>query len=556
MQERQEKMLKDAKIPGMGVSITSSEGVTTAHGVGVTSAAAPEAVTKDTIFEAASLTKPVFAYLVIKLAQEGRLNLDLPLHEYGDFGPDELQSAVQYRELTARKILSHQAGLPNFFNPDKGIPVAYIADVGQEFNYSGEGYSFLQQVVENIIKPQTLEKFAREEFATLGMTHTSLMPPTGCSLLKLEADEAPPSAERLDALLETQAGVIGAGDQLFTAEKKGGLWEIKPLNPTLDDEQIQYLKDAFQRLPGIPFLRPVEAFELPLITAVLGDRPKDCAPSIAVGHTEDGVTTTEQHFYNVHAAGSLYTTAEDYGKFLHHCATDDYVSTEMFSPAVPGLSLRDRDTKAMGKGVDPDVLEQITWGVGIGIQQTSDGRRVAFHWGDNDTGRNFAAIDLVSKQSVVCLTNSANGPSVFQDIVEPVVGSIAPVAQWLSGSEGLAFGDRMGLESVHSVETTLMKGPYITEEDLSLARERMEKFRQEMPLMGGGAASLPDPASQEDEKKDDSLITPMTLTSLNPQKEGGDKKKEEELEANPIVCMKCGASGHSSGSCIRPKKPG
>ena len=70
MQERQEKMLKDAKIPGMGVSITSSEGVTTAHGVGVTSAAAPEAVTKDTIFEAASLTKPVFAYLVIKLAQE------------------------------------------------------------------------------------------------------------------------------------------------------------------------------------------------------------------------------------------------------------------------------------------------------------------------------------------------------------------------------------------------------------------------------------------------------------------------------------------------------
>ena len=114
----------------------------------------------------------------------------------------------------------------------------------------------------------------------------------------------------------------------------------------------------------------------------------------------------------------------------------------------------------------------------------------------------------------------------------------------------------MVLESVHSVETTLMKGPYITEEDLSLARERMEKFRQEMPLMGGGAASLPDPASQEDEKKDDSLITPMTLTSLNPQKEGGDKKKEEELEANPIVCMKCGASGHSSGSCIRPKKPG
>ena len=49
---------------------------------------------------------------------------------------------------------------------------------------------------------------------------------------------------------------------------------------------------------------------------------------------------------------------------------------------------------------------------------------------------------------------------------------------------------------------------------------------------------------------------PMVLTPLDPQKKDKDKKKEEELKAKQIVCRKCGDSGHSSVSCLKPKKPG
>lgn len=49
---------------------------------------------------------------------------------------------------------------------------------------------------------------------------------------------------------------------------------------------------------------------------------------------------------------------------------------------------------------------------------------------------------------------------------------------------------------------------------------------------------------------------PMAMTPMNQQKKALDKKKEEALKPNPIVCRKCGDSGHSSASCVKPKKPG
>jgi CubicO group peptidase (beta-lactamase class C family) len=127
-------------IPGIATAIISNQGKVMTQSVGVTNS---------TVFEAASLSKPVFAYIVLKLAQDGKINLDIPLYKYGHFGPPELRTHENYEKLTARTILSHQAALPN----ESSSP-EFISDVkvGEKFHYSGIAYQFLGEVVQSITR--------------------------------------------------------------------------------------------------------------------------------------------------------------------------------------------------------------------------------------------------------------------------------------------------------------------------------------------------------------------------------------------------------------------
>jgi CubicO group peptidase (beta-lactamase class C family) len=131
-----------------------------------------------TVFRAASLGKPVFAYLVLRLADEGVLALDTPL---ADLLPRPLSAFEHYRELaadprhralTARRILSQQSGLPNW---NRQGPVPLLAQPGTVFWYSGEGYQLLQFVIERRTG-RTVADLAREQvFEPLGMTNTSYL---------------------------------------------------------------------------------------------------------------------------------------------------------------------------------------------------------------------------------------------------------------------------------------------------------------------------------------------------------------------------------------------
>ncbi|MBN1587900.1 MAG: beta-lactamase family protein, partial [Pirellulales bacterium] len=100
----------------------------------------------DTLFEACSMSKPVFAYAVLKLAEQGRLDLDKPLVEYLDkpYMPDQ----PRHRAITARMVLSHTSGLPNIRKP--GEPPRVLFEPGSRFEYSGEGFKYLQHVVEHL----------------------------------------------------------------------------------------------------------------------------------------------------------------------------------------------------------------------------------------------------------------------------------------------------------------------------------------------------------------------------------------------------------------------
>lgn len=127
-------------------------------------------ITANTIFEAASLSKCVFAYAVLRLYDRGLIDLDKPLLSYiGRY--DRFDTAdARYNKITARIVLKHRTGLPNWGN-EKGAKLMFTPD--SCFSYSGEGFVFLQKSVEKITgKP--LNQIANEEvFGPLNMASSS-----------------------------------------------------------------------------------------------------------------------------------------------------------------------------------------------------------------------------------------------------------------------------------------------------------------------------------------------------------------------------------------------
>ncbi|MDO5844574.1 MAG: serine hydrolase domain-containing protein [Methanocorpusculum sp.] len=99
----------------------------------------------DTYFEIASLSKTLYAYCVIALAKEGIINLDQPLSEYAP--KCSVSTDKRAQRITARHILYHASGLMNWEDQsDKTI----CFEPGQAFQYSGEGYFYLQQCIQSI----------------------------------------------------------------------------------------------------------------------------------------------------------------------------------------------------------------------------------------------------------------------------------------------------------------------------------------------------------------------------------------------------------------------
>ncbi len=136
----------------------------------------PQTIDGQSIFQAASLSKPVFAYIVMRMVDRGEINLDRPIAEYTDI--DRFDDKEMARQLTARIVLSHQTGLPNWATspssdewPTSRIIFKYPAD--SCFAYSGEGYAFLQRAVE-AIQGASLDEIAhREVFEPFDMPTTS-----------------------------------------------------------------------------------------------------------------------------------------------------------------------------------------------------------------------------------------------------------------------------------------------------------------------------------------------------------------------------------------------
>lgn len=161
------ELMARAKVPGLSIAVIRDSRVAWTEGFGVKSVETNVAVSETTVFQAASLSKPVFAYAVLKLVEQGRLDLDRPLADYVPFS--YLTTDERADDITARIVLSHTTGFPNWRKG--GLKLHFTP--GERFSYSGEGYVYLQQVVEEVTG-QSLDRLMREQvFTPLGMTHSS-----------------------------------------------------------------------------------------------------------------------------------------------------------------------------------------------------------------------------------------------------------------------------------------------------------------------------------------------------------------------------------------------
>jgi CubicO group peptidase (beta-lactamase class C family) len=164
------ELMKRGEIPGLSIAVIRHGKTQWVHAFGVKNAKTNEPVTDDTVFQAASLSKPVFAYGVLKLVDQGRIDLDVPLTTYLPY-PD-VEGDDRLGKITARLVLSHRSGFSNWRSGDK---LKIFFTPGERFSYSGEGMIYLQKVVEKITGKRLNDYMTQTVFEPLGMASSSYL---------------------------------------------------------------------------------------------------------------------------------------------------------------------------------------------------------------------------------------------------------------------------------------------------------------------------------------------------------------------------------------------
>ncbi|HEY7503122.1 MAG TPA: serine hydrolase [Gemmatimonadales bacterium] len=161
------ELLRVSGVPGLSLALVRGGEVVWSAAFGTVNDSTGRPLEPGTVFEAASLSKPVFAYLVLRLADRGEFDLDRPLLDLLEY--PRLARDPRARKITARIVLAHATGLPNW----GGDTLRLRFDPGTDYGYSGEGFLFLQKALERTTG-LSLDALARREvFRPLGMTHSS-----------------------------------------------------------------------------------------------------------------------------------------------------------------------------------------------------------------------------------------------------------------------------------------------------------------------------------------------------------------------------------------------
>jgi CubicO group peptidase (beta-lactamase class C family) len=141
------RLMEEAKVPGLSIAIIKDAKLLWRRGFGLKDGTSREPVDNDTVFEAGSVSKTVFAYVAMKLCEKGVMNLDTPLTKYAS--ARFLEGDPRLDLITARHVLSHTTGFQNWRSKEEPLKIHFTP--GEKWSYSGEGYSYLQSVVTHLV---------------------------------------------------------------------------------------------------------------------------------------------------------------------------------------------------------------------------------------------------------------------------------------------------------------------------------------------------------------------------------------------------------------------
>ncbi len=164
--------MQKESIPGLAIAVFGHQEITSHLELGVKCMLTGDPVEQCTVFEGASLSKPVIAYAALKMCEEGLLEQDMSLLSYLS---ERYYNNPEYLEkVTLRHVLTHTSGLPaSHIKPQEMLTLQ--AAPGSRFLYSGESFCFLAQVMQDRISI-SLEDYIQEKlFRPLDMIDSSFI---------------------------------------------------------------------------------------------------------------------------------------------------------------------------------------------------------------------------------------------------------------------------------------------------------------------------------------------------------------------------------------------
>ncbi len=308
------ELMTENDVVGLSVIVIRENKVKISKSFGYADLNLKKKINEHTVYKAASMGKPIFAYIVVALAQQKKLDLDKPLYLY--IGEEVVDNEPFSKEITARMVLSHTTGLPNF---GEQVAPKFSFKPGSDFQYSGYGYQYLQAVIEKITQKSLNELAVEIVFKPLSMTASSY-------------------------------------------QWRKGYEEF--LSNSYGDNSDKYEVD--------------------------------------------------QEAKTGHAAWSLYTTPEDYSKFVTHIMRS---SIEVGSIASQLLA------------ATVNVTKDLKWGLGWGIQDTSP-HESFWHWGSKAGFKHYVVAYPVEKVAVIVMTNSRKSFKIVDDIMAKSIGGSYPSYDW------------------------------------------------------------------------------------------------------------------------------
>ncbi|KRG65685.1 hypothetical protein ABB26_03705 [Stenotrophomonas humi] len=352
-------------VPGIGIAVVEAGEVAWSRGFGMANALTGTPVDARTVFEDASLSKPVFAYLVMQLADQGMIDLDRPLVEYRR--PDYLGDHPWTALITARDVLRHSTGLPGWRTSPATEKLVPMVRPGTRIDYSGEAFFWLQLVVETLTGQSLDDAMQTHLFAPANMRDSSYAWNAELAARSVHGHRA---HDRTDA--EEPRQVIR--EQWSIAQQIADRWG-KPLS-------AWKYEDAERALPDVMALAP------PGLVTWPGD-------------------------ILANAAASLRTTVQDYATFLAlMMARKQRMSWEVTEAT--RLAMLTPQIKVPGRWTEK--------GLGWNMEQTRDGP-MFYHSGSNSgIFKNFAIGDAPRRRGIVVLTNGGSGSFVHQRVVRAATG--------------------------------------------------------------------------------------------------------------------------------------